>query len=164
MAGKQAEILVLLDPMNVTGDYLTSATKGMDEHGGPAVHFAFNSAGAQRFERLTGQNVPNPATPDVFRHLGILLDGRLVNAPTIRSAISDRGMISGGAMSDRDVELTVEVLDAGSLPAALNKTPISQELISPTLGGQTVEQGKRAIIASLIGVMLFMLVYYRFAG
>ena len=40
----------------------------------------------------------------------------------------------------------MEVLNAGSLPAALNKTPISEEIISPTLGGQTVEQGKRAII------------------
>ena len=108
--------------------------------------------------------MPNPATPDVYRHLGILLDGRLVNAPTIRTAISDRGMISGGTMTDDEVQLTVEVLDAGSLPAALNKIPISQELISPTLGGQTVEQGKRAIIASLVGVILFMLIYYRVAG
>jgi SecD/SecF fusion protein len=163
-AGDIPEILVLIDTFNVTGDYLTSATKGIDEHGNPAVHFAFNSAGAQRFERLTGQNTPNPATPDVFRRLGILLDGRLVNAPTIRTKISDRGMISGGSMSERDVELNVQVLDAGSLPAALNKTPISQEIISPTLGGQTVQEGKRAITASLIGVALFMIGYYRIAG
>jgi SecD/SecF fusion protein len=164
MAGDTPEILVLIDPFNVTGEYLTSATRGYDEHGMPAVHFAFNSAGAQRFERLTGQNTPNPATPDVYRHLGILLDGRLASAPVIRSKISDRGEISGGSMTERDVELTVQVLDAGSLPAALNKTPISQEIISPTLGGQTVEQGKRAIAASLIGVMVFMIAYYRFAG
>jgi SecD/SecF fusion protein len=163
-AGKTPEVLVLIDPMNVTGDYLTSATKGMDEHGNPAVHFSFNSAGAQRFEKLTGQNLPNPATPDKYRHLGILLDNKLVNAPNIHSTISDRGMISGGTMSDKEVELNVEILNAGSLPAALNKTPISQEIISPTLGGQTVEKGKRAIIGSLIGVVAFMLIYYRFAG
>lgn len=163
-AGDTAEALVLIDPMNVTGDYLTSATKGMDERGGPAVHFSFNSAGSQRFGRLTGQNTPNPATPDKYRHLGILLDNRLVNAPTIRTQITDRGMISGGSMTDREVELNVEILNAGSLPAALNKTPISQEIISPTLGGQTVQQGKQAIIASLIGVVVFMLVYYRFSG
>ena len=163
-AGDTAEALVLIDPLNVTGDYLTSATKGMDEHGGPAVHFSFNSAGATRFQKLTGQNTPNPATPEKFRRLGILLDNKLVNAPTIRTAISDRGMISGGSMTDREVELNVEILNAGTLPAALNKTPISQEIISPTLGGQTVEQGKRAIIAAMIGVVVFMIVYYRFAG
>jgi SecD/SecF fusion protein len=151
--------------MNVTGDYLTSASKGIDQRSaGPAVHFSFNSVGAQRFEKLTSQNLPNPATGNKHRKLGILLDNRLVNAPNIESTISDHGQISGGSMTDREVELTVQVLDAGSLPAALNKTPISQETISPTLGGKTVEQGKRAIIASMLGVVVFMIVYYRFAG
>jgi len=165
MAGDTAEALVLIDPMNVTGDYLTSASKGIDQRSaGPAVHFSFNSVGAQRFEKLTSQNLPNPATGNKHRKLGILLDNRLVNAPNIESTISDHGQISGGSMTDREVELTVQVLDAGSLPAALNKTPISQETISPTLGGKTVEQGKRAIIASMLGVVVFMIVYYRFAG
>ncbi len=164
MAGDTAEILVLMDPMNVTGEYITHAAKGMDDHGGPAVEFAFNDAGSQRFEKLTSQNLPNPATPEKYRKLGILLDNKLVNAPNLHSTISSRGQISGGSMTDREVELNVEVLNAGSLPAALNKTPISQEIISPTLGGQTVEQGKRAIIASLIGVIAFMIFYYRFAG
>jgi SecD/SecF fusion protein len=164
MAGDTAEILVLMDPLNVTGKYLTHAAKGMDEHGGPAVEFAFDDAGSQRFERLTSQNLPNPATPEKYRKLGILLDNKLVNAPNLHSTISSHGQISGGSMTDREVDLNVEILNAGSLPAALNKTPISQEIISPTLGGQTVEQGKRAIIASLIGVIAFMIVYYRFAG
>ena len=148
MADDTPEILVLIDPMNVTGDYLTSATKGTDyETGGLAVHFSFDSQGATKFERLTSQNLPNPATANVYRHLGIVLDNKLVNAPTINSTISDRGQISGGRMTDREVDLYVQVLDAGSLPAALNKTPISQEVISPTLGGQTIEQGTRSIIA-----------------
>ena len=165
MAGDTAEILVLVDPYNVTGDDLSKTSKGVDERtGGPAVKFNFKSSGSARFERLTGQNLPNPATGNVHRKLGILLDNRLVNAPNIESQISGSGQISGGSMTDREVELTVQVLDAGSLPATLNKTPISQEIISPTLGGETVAEGKRAIIASLIGVVLFMLIYYRFAG
>ena len=165
MAGDTAEILVLVDPYNVTGDDLSKTSKDIDQRtGGPAVKFNFKSSGAARFERLTGQNLPNPATGNIHRKLGILLDNRLVNAPNIESQISGSGQISGGSMTDREVELTVQVLDAGSLPATLNKTPISQEIISPTLGGETVAEGKRAIIASLIGVVLFMLVYYRFAG
>ncbi len=164
MAGKVPEILVLVDPYNVTGDYLTNAAKGMGDHGDPAVHFRFNSAGSQRFEKLTGQNLPNPATPDKYRKLGILLNNKLVNAPNIHSVISDSGMISGGNMNDREVETTVDILNAGSLPAALNKLPISQEIISPTLGAETVEKGKFAIGASLIGVIVFMLIYYRFSG
>jgi SecD/SecF fusion protein len=56
------------------------------------------------------------------------------------------------------------VLNAGSLPARLAKTPIAQDVISPTLGGVTVQKGKEAIGASLIGVVLFMIIYYRFSG
>ena len=164
LAGNTPEILVLLDPWNVTGDYLTSATKGLDDRGGPAVHFAFNREGAQRFRQLTGKNRPHPSTPNIFRHLGILLDGQLLSAPRIITTISDRGMISGGSMTEREVEHTIEVLNAGSLPTALNKTPISEEVISPTLGAETIEKGKIAIAVSMVAVVLFMLVYYRFAG
>jgi SecD/SecF fusion protein len=164
LAGDTPQMLVLMDPFNVTGDYLSKATKGIDETGGPAVHFAFNAQGASRFEKLTGSNKPNPATPEVYRHLGIILDKVLLNSPVIRTTISSEGMISGGSMSDKEVETTVEVLNAGSLPAALNKTPISYAVISPTLGGVTVQKGKEAITASLICVVLFMVVYYRFAG
>jgi SecD/SecF fusion protein len=82
----------------------------------------------------------------------------------IRTKIEGEGMISGGSMSDKEVETTVEVLNAGSLPAALNKTPISEDIISPTLGGVTVQKGKEAITASLVAVVLFMILYYRFSG
>jgi SecD/SecF fusion protein len=163
-AGDTPEALVLMDPYNVTGDYLTSSTKGLDERGGPAVHFAFDRTGAFRFGQLTGENRPNTATPDVYRHLGIILDKRLLSAPRIITKITDRGMISGGSMTEREVEHIIEVLNAGSLPAALNKTPISQEEISPTLGTETIESGKLAITVSFIAVMVFMVIYYRFAG
>jgi SecD/SecF fusion protein len=163
-AGNTPEALVLMDAYNVTGDYLTSSTKGLDERGGPAVHFSFDRAGAFRFGQLTGENRPNPSTPDVYRHLGIILDKRLLSAPRIITRITDRGMISGGSMTEREVEHIIEVLNAGSLPAALNKTPISQEEISPTLGTETIESGKIAIAASFAAVMLFMVVYYQVAG
>ena len=119
----------------------------------------------QRFGSLTNANKPNPATPEVYRHLGIILDKMLVNAPVIRTKIEGEGMISGGSMSDKEVETTVEVLNAGSLPAALNKTPISEDIISPTLGGVTVQKGKEAIIVRRSSPScVFMIIYYRFAG
>ena len=164
LAGDTPEALVLMDPWNVTGEYLTSATKGLDDRGGPAVHFSFDREGARRFQRLTSENKPNPATPNVYRNLGIILDKILISSPRIETTISDRGMISGGSMTEQEVEHIVEILNAGSLPAALNKTPISEEIISPTLGKVTVEKGKVAIAISMVVVVVFMLVYYRFAG
>jgi SecD/SecF fusion protein len=163
-AGDTPEALVLIDPMNVTGRYLTQATETLDERGGPAVAFGFDREGAERFRQLTSQNKPNPTAPDVRRNLGIILDKRLISAPEIRETISDRGTISGGSMTDREVDHIVQILNAGSLPAALNKEPISEWTISPTLGATTVEAGKRAILWSLAAVIVFMIVYYRFAG
>ncbi len=166
MANNRPEALVLTEPdaLSVTGKYLTSATKGLDDRGDPAVLFSFDRQGAQLFRRLTSQNKPHPSAPNVYRHLGIILDKHLLSAPRIITTISDRGLISGGGMSVKEVEHIIEILNAGSLPAALNKTPISEEFISPTLGAETVKKGQIAIAGSMIAVVLFMIVYYRFAG
>jgi SecD/SecF fusion protein len=67
-------------------------------------------------------------------------------------------------MSEADVDHIIEILNAGSLPVVLNKQPISEWAVSPTLGSETIEQGRIAILASLAAVVLFMILYYRFAG
>lgn len=161
--GGTPEALVLIDPMNVTGEYLTSSTKGLSDRGGPAVNFSFNSQGARRFKQLTSQNKPNQAT-GARRYLGIVLDKRLISAPGINETITNNGQISGSGMHEEEVDFIISILNAGRLPATLNKTPISEETISPTLGAVTVEKGKYAIACSLAAVVLFMLVYYRLAG
>jgi preprotein translocase subunit SecD len=107
LAGNTPEALVLIDEFNVTGDYLTSASKGFGEGGALAVHFSFNSAGARRFQQLTGRNKPNPATPNVYRDLGIILDNVLLQAPRIESTISSSGTISGQAMTEEDIDETI---------------------------------------------------------
>jgi len=56
------------------------------------------------------------------------------------------------------------VLNAGSLPAALTKEPISKLYSGPTLGDDTIRKSTRAMIISSILVPLFMLWYYRFSG
>lgn len=164
MAGDTPEALVLIDLWNVTGESLRSVSKGFDDRGAPAVNFSFDARGAARFRQLTSQNKPNPATPGRFHYLGIVLDKRLISAPSIKETISSSGQISGGGMNDTEVEFIVGILDAGTLSARLNKTPVRESVISPTLGKVTVEKGETAIVVSLAAVVLFMLVYYRFAG
>ncbi|MEO2049158.1 MAG: protein translocase subunit SecD [Pirellulales bacterium] len=162
MAGQTPQALVLTnDGQNVTGDYLRSATAGIDPRGSPAVNFTFNLQGAYRFSRLTGEHLPNPSGQRY--HLGIVLDKKLISAPSIESQIRDQGQIHGN-FTKESVDFLIGILNAGSLPAALNKDPISSTTISPTLGRETVEMGSRAIVVSLVTVMAFMLVYYRFAG
>jgi SecD/SecF fusion protein len=164
-AGSRREALVLLDRHNVTGEYLRSASKSYDEIGAPIVIFNFDTIGSRKFGRFTGENLENPST-GVKRFLGIMLDKRLLSAPSLNDRITSSGQISigGGADAEKEVDYIVGILNAGSLPAALNKTPISEETISPTLGATTIQKGTYAITVSLIGILVFMILYYRFAG
>ncbi|NOY29609.1 MAG: protein translocase subunit SecD [Planctomycetes bacterium] len=162
MAGKVPQALVLTnDGKDVTGEYLKRSSASFDEQGRPQVNFTFDQLGAHFFGQLTGSHVPNSSGQTY--NLGIVLDKRLLSAPSIQSKITSQGRITG-SMGKEEVEFVVGILNAGSLPATLNKDPISREQISPTLGAETVQMGSRAILYSLIAVMVFMSFYYRFAG
>ena len=162
MSGDTPQALVMTDDgLNVTGRYLRQARADFDDTGNPAVSFTFDAMGAELFGTLTGTHLPNKS--GARYQLGILLDHELLSAPTLRSQIRDSGIIEGN-MGKEEVDFLAGVLNAGSLPAALNKTPISRAQISPTLGALTGEQGKRALIISLALVAAFMAFYYRFAG
>ncbi len=156
------EIFVVSDPWNVTGQYLTSARKGNDAQGRLAVDFSFDDEGAHKFGSLTAENLPDKVQ-DFSRKLGIILDGYLHSAPGIQSTIRDRGQITGD-FTQAEIDELVEVLNAGKLPAALSQEPISQLYTGPTLGADTIRSGTISVIASMVLVVIFMLVYYRFSG
>jgi preprotein translocase subunit SecD len=105
--------------MNVTGEYLTKAIRSRDGQNRPAIQFSLNRDGAARIETLTGQNLPNVGGPNLRRRLGIILDKQLLSAPMILSRISDSAAISGGSMSDREVDNIVTILNSGSLPCSI---------------------------------------------
>ncbi|HEY1785470.1 MAG TPA: hypothetical protein VGG30_07975, partial [Pirellulales bacterium] len=141
------QALVMIDKYNVNGDYLAGASPSHDHTtGAPCIDFSFNSQGANRFGHLTQENVPDPAT-GFKRSLGIVLDNVLQSAANINSAISDRGQITG-SFTDEDVAFVVGVLNAGSLPAALQKVPISEQKISAQLGEDTIRKASFALIIS----------------
>lgn len=154
------EVLVKYDPYSITGSYLKQAAPSTDQQGRPAVSFTFNTTGGQLFGRLTGDHLPR----DDFKYrLGIILDGELYSAPSINSTIFDRGEITG-RFTRAEVDDLVKVLNAGSLPAALKKDPVRDLTTGPTLGGDTIQKSRDAMVISSILVPLFMLWYYRFAG
>jgi preprotein translocase subunit SecD len=155
MAGETPQALVLIDPWNLDGSYLTSAAMGPDDRGGLAVHFTFNSRGAAYFGQLTGNNLPNPAT-NTFRYLGIILDKRMLSAPSINSRITDSGMISGGAMTDNEVESIVAVLSAGRLPRAVRFVSEQKLNVPPNLATNPKVAAIFVILA--IGLAVLVLV------
>ncbi len=74
------QVLIMIDNYNVNGDYLAGASREPDPTtGNLCIAFSFNSAGANKFSHLTGENVPDPAT-GAERSLGIVLDNVLQSA------------------------------------------------------------------------------------
>ena len=157
------EALVMLDRFNVTGGDLSRVSPDIDDASlSPCVSFLLNSRGAAKFGVLTSRNLPDPANGLTSR-LGILLDDLLQSAPVIRSTITSSGQITGN-FDQREVDEIVEILNAGSLPAALEREPISEQRISAQLGDDTIRSAGQAMLVATIVVLTFMLGYYRFSG
>lgn len=162
-ASEGLEVLVMVDRLNVAGNDLSRVSADLDDASlSPCVSFMLNTVGAGKFGVLTKQNLPDPAN-GLESRLGIVLDDVLQSAPVIRSQITSNGQITGN-FSQADVDFLVEVLNAGSLPAALQPEPISEQQISSQLGDDTIRSASFAMLVATGAVMLFMALYYRFAG
>ncbi len=92
-----------------------------------------------------------------------MLNGELVSFANIKSAIQDRGRISG-EFKKGYVDEIVKLLRSGALPATLKQKPVSENTIGPTLGADTIKSGTRAVGLAFAAILVFMVVYYRFAG
>ena len=86
-----------------------------------------------------------------------MLDKRLLSRPEHPNTIYSHGQISGRNMARTGSRLRrIGILQAGSCRSTLDKEPISEQIISPTLGADTVVEGERAILCSLVAVVVFM--------
>src|SRR5262249_17898320 len=73
------------------------------------------------------------------------------------------GQISG-SFTNSEVDKLVNILRSGALPATLKKKPVSENTMGATLGRDTINNGLNAILVAFVVVLIFMIVYYRFAG
>ena len=158
--GQEVQLLVVIDQWNVTGAYLNGASSAIDEMARPAVDFRFNFTGGALFEKLTQFNLPQN---NQYNYLTIILDGIVQSAPRIQSTISERGQITG-EFTQQEVDDLAEILTAGGLPASLDPIPLSEQVVSATLGEDTIRAGVSAMLVATLVVVVFMVIYYRFAG
>ncbi|HVZ35390.1 MAG TPA: protein translocase subunit SecD, partial [Polyangiaceae bacterium] len=147
----------------LTGDLIRDARAQPDTSanslGGWYVALRFTDAGGNIFERITGANIK--------RRFAIILDGRVESAPVIQSRIAGgNASITMGAADPegqlraaRQLEL---VLKSGALPAPI--TPSNEQHIGPSLGADSIRLGVRGALVGSIGVLCFMLMYYRRSG
>jgi len=171
--GKTLEALVKYDDgADITGEYLTHVGRGMGPKGGPGVSFNFNAIGANKCGRMTGANRPDPVQTRLVRHMGIILNDSLYSAPTINDRIQSSGIIEFGHRQteesrqqlNKDIDELIGILHAGALPAELSKEPASRMQIGATLGKDTIQKAKYALIAAALITIAFMIFYYRLAG
>jgi len=138
---------------SVTGRDLRNAKRSADQYNLPAVSFSLTPEGGAKFAKVTGENVG--------RQLAIILDGQVVSAPRINSRIEDEGIIEGNFTTESAEDLSL-VLRSGSLPASLKF--LEERSVGPSLGLDSIRQGMRACAVALLGVIIFLLIYYKMAG
>jgi preprotein translocase subunit SecD len=137
----------------VSGRELRDAQPGQNQQGQPSVNFTLTREGGNRFWAFTSAHVGD--------FLGVVLDGKVREVASIREPIRDRGEISGG-MTDQQSKDLAMVLRSGALPASI--TYLQESTVGPSLGADSIREGVRAAIYGMAAVMIFMFVYYRFAG
>ena len=138
----------------VSGDELTNATPSFDQNNRPAVSFTFGPGGARVFGDYTAANIGKP--------FAIVLDGKVISAPTIQSHIAGgSGIITGSFTVEESTNLAI-LLRAGALPAEL--TFLEERTIGPELGQDSIDAGKVATLIAIVAVGLFMLASYGLFG
>ena len=147
--GDDGRSYVIEKRVMVSGEMLDTAQASFDQNNRPAVSFQLNAMGAKRFGKVTGENIGRP--------FAIVLDGKVVSAPTIQSQIFGNGQITGDFTVAETNELAL-VLRAGALPAPL--VILEERSIGPGLGADSVEAGKIAAAVGLLMVIIYMLLSY----
>ncbi len=134
---------------------LAGASPSSDSRGAPAIDFTFDAVGAKLFNRLTGTNISHS--------MAILLDDEVYSAPTIQSAISERGQITG-RFTRAEVTDLVQTLRAGALRARLNPNPVAENTFGSGMGEDNKAQALKVAWWSLIAISVFMIGYYHIPG
>lgn len=142
-----------LEPVAFTGEIVSTASAQFQQSpgvpSGPVVVFEIRAGDAQAFGSFTGGNVG--------RRMAIVLDGRIITAPTLQSRISDSGQITGIGTLEEASDIAV-VLRTGSLPISLKVDEV--RAIGPTLGRDSINKGTTAAVVGGALVIVAVLLYY----
>ena len=148
------QVVPVYSRVEVSGESLKDSQADYDQNNMPVVTTVFDATGARKFARLT--------TEHVNERFAIVLDGRVLSAPTIREPIpGGRGQISGGFSLQGAKDLAV-LLRSGALPAPL--TVIEERTVGAGLGADTIERGKIGAIVGVLFIFIFLIFTYRMFG
>ena len=150
-------LYVLEDEPLLTGEDLADAGPAARDptFNQPYVPFETTRRGARKFERGTSRHVGDL--------MAIVLDNKVQSAPVIRQTLGRRAQIEMGTGSSlQEAQDLALVLRAGALPQPIKI--VEERTVGPSLGADSVRQGKVAFVIGIIGVLVLMMAYYRIAG
>ena len=139
----------------LSGDNLVNAKPTLDNQTNEAVvSFTFDRVGAKKFGRIT--------TDNVGKRIAIILDNKIISAPSIREPIlGGNGQITGNFTFQSATDLAL-LLRSGALPAPLNI--IEERTVGPDLGEDSIKAGSISLAIGFFLVIIFMLYRYRQLG
>ena len=139
----------------ISGENLIDAQPKFDSQSNqPIVSFTLDRLGAQKFGKITTENVG--------KRLAIVLDNAVISAPQIREPITGgTGTISGGFSFQESTDLAL-LLRSGALPAPINI--VEERTVGPDLGKDSIEAGIFSLAVGFILVIIFMLIKYKIFG
>jgi len=136
----------------VSGENLTRAEITTDQNNRTAIGFRFDGAGARRFGEATAANIGKP--------FAIILDGTVISAPVINSAITGGSGIIEGTFTIQEAAELVNLLNGGALPAPLEVE--ERRTVSAALGADAVEAGALSTAIGAVIIVVFMILSYGF--
>ena len=133
------------------GDVITDAKDEFDQtYGRPSVSMSMNSDGARRWAALTKANVG--------KAIAIVLDGVVYSAPRVNGEITGGNSQITGNFTIEDTKDLANTLKSGRMPAPARI--VQEDVVGPSLGAQSIQQGVISFIVAFILLMIYMIVMY----
>lgn len=153
--GTSTEAQVAYVPTELTGRYLSSARlQFQSATNQPYVEIVFNDEGGKLFEQLTEESIG--------KRIAVYLDGAPISIPVVREKISGGKAQITGQFDAEEARLLAQRLNSGALPVPIEL--ISQELIEPAQGADSLKKSFFAGSMGFLFVVAFMIFWYRLPG
>ena len=134
------------------GDVVVSAKDEYDQFGKPAVSMSMNTDGSRRWAQLTKQNIG--------KSIAIVLDGYVYSAPNVNTEITGGNSQITGHFTPEQAKDLANVLKSGKMPAPARI--VQEDIVGPSLGQESINQGIVSFIVALVVLMIYMCVMYGF--
>ena len=133
------------------GDVITDAKDQFNQlSNAPEVSMSMNTDGARRWAALTKANVG--------KAIAIVLDGSVYSAPRVNGEIAGGQSSISGNFTIEDTKDLANTLKSGRMPAPARI--VQEEVVGPTLGAQSIQQGIISFVIAFVILMLYMVVMY----